>query len=74
VARLREADLQAGDRLRYIVGKGPAATRIPGRIEKIERGEGTPAIALFTRDDTGDQIIIRLGHLARHSTRLRVAV
>jgi hypothetical protein len=67
VARLREADLRVGDRLRYALDR--AATRVYGRIDRIERAAGTPAMALLTREDTGDQLIVRLGHLARYSTR-----
>ena len=69
MSRLREADLSVGDRLRYQIGKGVSATHIPGEIVGIDRGT-KPTMALFAREDTGGQLMIRLGHLARHSTRL----
>lgn len=70
MARLRAADLQVGDRLRYTSGKGPSKTEIVGRIDGIERAEGTPALALFTHEATGVQTLMRLGDLARNGKKL----
>ena len=66
MTRLHEADLQEGDRLRYYEPEG--AHHI-GRIVSIERRPKVPAVALFACDD-GSQLIIRLGTLAKHSTRV----
>lgn len=70
MARLRAADLQVGDRLRYTLGKGPAKTEIIGQITGIERAEGVPARALFTKEHNGEQVLMRLGDLARNGKKL----
>lgn len=70
MARLRAADLQVGNRLRYTLGKGPSARQVIGRIDGIDRPDGVPASALFTHEGTGEQIVMRLGDLARHGKLL----
>ena len=64
--RLRAAEIQIGDRLRYTLGKGVAATVLIVRVDGIEGPS-----ALVTREDTDVQMIVRLGDLARNSKRLR---
>lgn len=66
MARLREADVQVGDRLRYYE---PYGDHHVGTVASIERRHGLPAVALFTCDD-GTHLIIRLCKLVKYAQRV----